>query len=184
MSELALNFDLFLAARCKEKQHFFEKAILYKCWNPRLGRFISFYHQDGEEHVSYAETAQSLFPIMFETIPPEMLDKVIASLQDPEKFWLSYPVPSVSKSEPFFNPNRNRLLWRGTTWPILTYFVMEGLLKHGKDKIAKEMLDRWTDMYLKHGIWEYYNPLDGEGLGEEGIGMSTVIVDMLARLKK
>ncbi len=184
LSELASEYDQYLSARCKDKQNFFEKAILYKCWNQRLGRFVSFYHQGGEEHVSYAETAQSLFPVMFETIPQEMLDKVVATIQDPEKFWLPYPVPSVSKAEPTFNPNRNRLLWRGTTWPILTWFVMEGLLNNGKEEVAKQLLDRWVELYLKKGIWEYYNPLTGEGLGEEGIGMSTVIVDMIARLKK
>jgi len=184
LSELASEYDQNLSTRCKEKQLLFEKAILYKCWNPRLGRFVSFYHQGGEERVSYAETAQSLFPIMFETIPREMLDKVIATLQDPEKFWLPYPIPSVSKSEPSFNPNRNRLLWRGTTWPVLAWFVMEGLINNGREDVAKLLLDRWVELYLKNGIWEYYNPLTGEGLGEEGIGMSTIIIDMIERLKR
>ncbi|MBN2152018.1 MAG: hypothetical protein JW839_11260 [Candidatus Lokiarchaeota archaeon] len=184
LSELASEYDQFLSARCKDKQNFFEKAVIYKCWNPRLDRFVSFYHQGGEEHVSYAETAQSLFPIMFETIPQEMLDKVVGTLQEPEKFWLPYPIPSVSRAEPTFNPNRNRLLWRGTTWPILAWFVMEGLMKNNKEDVARQLLDRWVELYLKNGIWEYYNPLTGEGFGEEGIGMSTVIVDMLARLKQ
>jgi len=182
LAKLAGEFDQFLAARCRDKQSFYEKAIIYKCWNPRLNRFISFFHQDGEERISYAETAQSLFPLMFDSLPKEILESLVAHLTNPEKFWLPYPIPSVAKSEPSFNPNRNRLLWRGTTWCPPNFFVMEGLLKHDKKDIAKQLLDRWIDMYLKNGIWEYYNPLTGEGLGEEGIGMSTVIVDMIKRV--
>jgi hypothetical protein len=33
---------------------------------------------------------------------------------------------------------------------------------------------------MKNGIWEYYNPLTGEGLGQK-LGMSTIIVDVLER---
>ncbi|HME52168.1 MAG TPA: trehalase family glycosidase [Candidatus Lokiarchaeia archaeon] len=182
LAKLASEYDQYLAARCRDKQHFFEKAIVKKCWDEKNKRFISYFHLKGEERVSMAETVQSLFPLLLETIPDEMLEAVLENLQNPEKFLLSYPIPSVAKSEPSFNPNRNRLLWRGTTWPIDQWFVMEGLINHGRENIAQQLLESWIDLYKKHGIWEYYNPLTGEGLGEEGIGMSTVIVDMIKRL--
>ncbi len=52
---------------------------------------------------------------------------------NPEKFFVKYPIPSTSADSPKFNPNyskSNNLLWRGPTWPILTWFVMEGLERH------------------------------------------------------
>ena len=45
------------------------------------------------------------------------------------------------------------------------------------------ILDRWIEMYKKNGIYEYHNSITGEGEGEEGLGMSLTIVDMLYRLK-
>lgn len=182
LAKLAAQYDQNLASRCNDKQHFFENAIMHKCWDEKSSHFVSYFHEAGEERVSTAETVQSLFPLLLDTIPEAIFDKVIENLLNPEKFWLSYPVPSAAKSEISFNPNRNRLLWRGTMWPCTTWFVMEGLLKHDRLDIAKKLLDRWIDLYLNHGIWEYYNPLTGEGLGEEGIGMSTVIVDIIKRI--
>jgi glycogen debranching enzyme len=183
LAKLASEYDQYLAARCRDKQHFFEKAIIHKCWDENRKRFVSYFHKSGEEHASTPETVQSMFPLLLETLPSDVVEMVIENLQDPEKFWLTYPIPSVAKSEPTFNPNRNRLLWRGTTWPIDQWFVMEGLLSHGREDIARKLLDSWIDLYLNHGIWEYYNPVSGEGLGEEGIGMSTIIIDMIRRLK-
>lgn len=78
---------------------------------------------------------------------------------------------------------RSRLLWRGPTWPILTWFVMEGLHQHSYDVVANELLERWLRLYRQSGIWEQYNPDTGEGLGTEGLGMSTLIVDWLLRKK-
>jgi hypothetical protein len=183
LGSLAAEFDDDLATKCKQQAKF-EQAIISKCWDEQLGRFVSFYHKKGKEHVATAETIQALFPLLLESLPANILDKLISNLKDPEKFWLPHPVPSVAKSEPTFNPLRSRLLWRGTTWPVDQWFVMEGLIAHGHEDIAKELLDKWVNTYLEHGVWEYYNPLTGEGLGEEGIGMSCCIVDMLNRLGK
>ena len=76
------------------------------------------------------------------------------------------------------------LLWRGPMWPATTWLVMEGLLKHGFKAEAAAILDKWSELYLQNGIWEYYNPLTGQGYGQPGLGMSTIIVDMLHRLRR
>lgn len=34
------------------------------------------------------------------------------------------------------------------------------------------------------GVWEQYNPDTAEGMGTEGLGMSTLIVDWLYRLDR
>jgi hypothetical protein len=59
---------------------------------------------------------------------------------------------------------------------------MEGLLKHGFKSEAGAILDRWIELCMQNGIWEYYNPITGQGLGQKGLGMSTLIIDMLYRL--
>jgi hypothetical protein len=184
LGDLAQEFDGELAKLCYTQGQKFEQAIIKKCWDPAVGHFVSFYHHEDKEFKSTIETIQSLFPLLLRSLPQELLTAVVKNLEDPEKFWLPYPVPSTAKSEETFNPHQSRLLWRGPTWPCTTWFVMEGLLTHGRKDLAEKILDRWVEMYQKNGIWEYHNPLTGLGEGEEGLGMSTTIVDMLKRLRK
>lgn len=184
LSKLAEHFDSDLATYCKTEQAEFEAAIIEKCWSESEGWFISYYHKKRGEHASKVETVQSLFPLLLDSLPNHILDKVVENLKDPDKFWLPYPVPSTARSEPTFNPEESRLLWRGPTWPCTTWLVMEGLIKHDLESLAVEILERWIDMYQKNDIYEYHHPITGKGEGEKGLGMSTTIVDMLVRLKK
>jgi glycogen debranching enzyme len=181
LASLADEFDDELAARCRSECRKYSEAVIRKCWDDGRGQFVSFYHRKGKEKVSASEAVQTLLPLLLDDLPEYIQQKLVRKIIDPAKFWLAYPVPSVAKSEAAFNPNGSGLLWRGPMWPATTWLVMEGLLKHGFKKEAAAVLDRWTELCLKHGIWEYYNPLTGEGLGEYGLGMSTLIVDMLAR---
>jgi hypothetical protein len=184
LASLAQEFDIDLAARCRRLHKKYQEAIIRKCWDARLQQFVSYFHQDGKEKVSRAETVQTLLPILLDDLPKDIEQQLVSKIRDPERFWLPYPVPTVAKSEVTFNPHASQLLWRGPMWPSTTWLVMEGLLKHGFKTEAEMILDRWIAMYLESGIWEYYNPLTGEGLGQRCLGMSTIIVDMIYRLKK
>jgi len=183
LASLAQEFDSELAARCQQRYKIYKNAIIYKCWNEERGQFVSYFHQDGEEKALFAETVQTLLPILLDGLPKDIQLRLVSKIRDLEKFSLPYPVPSVAKSEVTFNPHKSRLLWRGPMWPSTTWLVMEGLLKHGFVSEAEAILDRWVGMCLKHGIYEYYNPISGQGSGQKCLGMSTIIVDMLHRMK-
>jgi len=180
LAVLADEFDSELASRCHAQHKRYQEAIIRKCWDEERGQFVSYFHQNGAEIASRAETIQSLLPLLLDDLPAHIQQKLVQKIKDPEKFCLLYPVPSVAKSENTFNPNESGLLWRGPMWPCTTWLVMEGLLKHGFQAEAAAILDRWSELYLQNGIWEYYNPLTGKGLGQR-LGMSTIIVDMLQR---
>jgi hypothetical protein len=182
LASLADEFDGELAIRCRTQYRRYREAIIRKCWDEKAGQFVSYYHQDGKEMIARIETLQSLLPILLDDLPRDILQTLVAKIKDPNKFWLSYPIPTVAKSESTFNPHESRLLWRGPMWPGATWLVMEGLLRHGCIQEADAILDRWITLYLQNGIWEYYDPLSGKGLGQKGLGMSTIIVDMLKRL--
>jgi glycogen debranching enzyme len=183
LASLAREFDTGLAASCRRSAAKYSQAVIRKCWDPERGRFVSYFHQDGEEKVTAAETVQTLLPLLLDDLPADIASRLVAGLTDPARFWLSCPVPSVARREATFNPGASRLLWRGPMWPATTWLVMEGLLKHGFSAEARAVLERWTGTCLRSGIWEYYNPLTGKGLGQPCLGMSNVIVDMLFRLK-
>ncbi|MGD1119183.1 MAG: trehalase family glycosidase [Dehalococcoidales bacterium] len=180
LAALAGEFDNELANRCREQYRRYQEAIIHKCWDEERGQFVSYFHQNGAEIASRAETIQTLLPLLLDDLPADIQQKLVARIKDPGKFWLPYPVPSVARCESEFNPNECGLLWRGPMWPSMTWLVMEGLIKHGFQAEAAAILDRWSELYLQNGIWEYYNPLTGKGLGQK-LGMSTIIVDMLER---
>jgi glycogen debranching enzyme len=184
LAALAEKFDSTLASRCRDQYRRSQARIIGKCWDRDRERFISLFHRDGVEFVSEAATVQTLLPILLDDLPPNILQKLVTDIKDAKKFWLPFPVPSVARSEYSFNPHESKLLWRGPMWPVSTWLIMEGLLKHGFTLEAEAILDRWIDLFCRNGIWEYYDPLTGQGLGQKDFGMSTIIVDMIARLER
>ncbi len=182
LASLALEFDSVLSELCHQKSKKYQDAIIQKCWQRDRKQFISFFHKGSEEKVLFAETVQTLLPLLLDDLPKKFQLELVSKIKSPERFALPYPIPSVAKSEETFSPNESRSLWRGPMWPSTTWLVMEGLLKHGFRREAEEILNKWMEMYFKNGIYEYYNPLSGRGLGQRCLGMSTVIVDMIYRL--
>jgi len=183
LASLADEFDREKAAFCRAKHTRYQQAIIQKCWNTKSERFISFFHKGGKEQPVKGETVQALLPLLLDELPENIQSKLLQKIKDPAAFNLPYPFPSVAGYEPAFNPGESGLLWRGPLWPATNWLVMEGLLKHGYTSEAGNILRRWTDLYLKNGTWEYYNPLTGKGLGQKGLGMSTILADMLFRTR-
>ncbi len=167
---------------CHLKSKEYQIKIIEKCWDDKAQQFVSYYHQKDKELVSEIETIQSLFPLLFRELPKDIEKILVEKLKDPTKFGSPYPVPTTALSEIEFDPLDSRLMWRGPTWPNTNYFIIEGLLKHGYTGLAEDIVDKWAQMHLKNGIYEYHNPLTGEAEGQEGLGMANMIVPVLHRL--
>jgi glycogen debranching enzyme len=186
LADLASQFDTDLAQQCKNIQMVTEKAIIDKLWDNNLKRFVSTYKDKNGKTVAVDyETVQSLFPLLLESLPEEYQQSIVnTQLRNASKFWLQYPIPSTSASAAQFTPVfTTDLMWRGPTWPIQNWLVMEGLHKHNVfGDTINELMDKWIALYEKSGIWEQYNPITGENYGVEGLAMSTLIVDWLYRL--
>lgn len=153
-----------------------EKAILTKCQD-KDGLFYDLYSSD--EKMAKVKTFTCLAPLLLKTIDEKTVaDLVNNHLLNPREFWLPYPVPSVAKSEPSFNPGSGPL-WRGPTWLNANWFLVYGLWEHGYYAIAREIVEKSCALVQKGGFREYYNPLTGEGYGARDFGWSTLIVDMI-----
>ncbi|KAH3766888.1 glycoside hydrolase family 63 protein [Pelomyxa schiedti] len=185
LADLAAYFDQDLSQFCRDYQSRVEAAVISQFWDEDLGIFISTYKdKDGNTAKSTAEVAQSLFPLLLQSLPKELQDSIVYNqVMNENKFNLAYPIPSVSASAAQFQPIfTTDLMWRGPTWPILTWFVMEGLQRHGYNSEMTTIMDKWVNLYELSGVYEQYNPLSGDGYGPEGLGMSTLIVDWIYRL--
>lgn len=101
-------------------------------------------------------------------------------LLNKNEFWLNFPVPTVARDEPTFNPEG---FWRGPTWIATNWFIFQGLLNYGFLDIAKEVYRVSRYLVKKHGFREQFNPLTGAGLGAKNFTWGTLVVDMERSLR-
>ncbi len=104
-------------------------------------------------------TPFSLFPLITGRMPPEITARLVAHLTDEKKFWTRYPVPTVARDDPKYNPLQ---MWRGPTWVNINYLLIEGLQRSGYPQLARELRDRTLDLMAgQEDIYEYYHPETG-----------------------
>ncbi|OGK18376.1 hypothetical protein A3G67_03745 [Candidatus Roizmanbacteria bacterium RIFCSPLOWO2_12_FULL_40_12] len=160
-----------------------EEAIIKKCWHKEDEIFYSLFTH--EEKFARVKTVASLIPLFLENLKGEKLEKLINKhLLNKSEFWTRYPVPTVARSEPYYNPadtpiHKVKLLWRGPTWIATNWFVVKGLQKHGYHDIAEKIIITMNEMITQHGFREYYNPETGEGYRRVNFGWSTLLLDLL-----
>jgi len=182
--------DASLQAECSAAAATLTAALLRECWDVDLGRFVSWWRQpSGVWTTSSVEAVQSLFPLML-GLPASHRDALVGHLTNRSKFWAPFPVPTVAMDDPTFTAAYTEaadLMWRGPSWAFSNWFIVEGLLRHAEEAaslkpIADELVRRWARAVRTDGIWEMWDPLTAKGAGVSGLGMSTLIVDALARV--
>lgn len=108
---------------------------------------------------------------------------MVEQLTDPERFWTSYPTPSVSAKEPSFDP---KAYWRGTSWVNVNYFLARGLLQYGRPDLARTLIERTLAMVERGGMREFFDPGTGEGFRAKNFSWTAALVlelnDMLEKL--
>jgi len=104
-------------------------------------------------------TPFSLYPLWTGRLPQPMVQRLIAHLTDPAEFWTTYPIPTVARSDPHYDPNQ---MWRGPTWVNINYLFIEALKRNDYQALARELRDRTLTLLMSHDdIYEYYHPETG-----------------------
>ena len=117
-------------------------------WASRNGRRIN------------VRTPFNLFPLITGRMPPEVAARLVAHLTDPRQFWTRFPVPTVARDDPKYEP---QTMWRGPTWVNVNYLLIEGLERSGYSKLARDLRRRTLEMMMGEAdIYEYYNPETGK----------------------
>ena len=120
--------------------------------------------------------AEMFLPLFAGVATQEEAERLVDKfLMDKNRFWLEYPVPSISKANPMFSPNA---YWRGSTWINLNWFIVKGLEDYGFKEIAEELKEKTISLIKKSNFREYYNPNTGEGLGPEDFMWSGLVFDL------
>lgn len=136
------------------------RALLEKMirvlWNEQQGVFD---FVQGDRKVAVL-TPFHLLPIMTGRLPEEICRRLVQRLQDPRDFWTQYPVPTVAKSDPKYDPQQ---MWRGPTWVNVNYMLIDGLQRSGYAEAAAQLRQKTLEMVSRlPDIYEYYNPETGQ----------------------
>ncbi len=155
-------------------------ALLARCFDRGRGLFFDLAGL-GERRLETA-TFTCLFPLLLADLPSDVAGALARQIEDPSAFGATYPVPTVAMSEPSFCPDKlpGSLVFRGTTWINVNWYLARGLRRHGRADLARRIEDRSVDLVERAGFREYYNPHTGEGHGAEGFSWSALVLDMVA----
>ncbi len=99
-------------------------------------------------------------PLWAGAASPERARRLIGTLTDPKRFWRPGGVPSLSADDAYYNP---RGYWNGPVWVEWDYLIERGLLRYGRQDLARTLVDRVAEGMIaqlrkNHVFWEMYSP--------------------------
>ena len=142
---------------------------------------FAFYDVYGKSNKKISILTPTIFyPLVLKNIPSEIKDKVMkAHFINSKEFDVPYPLPSVAKKHPSFNPKESIFIWRGPTWIVHNWFLHQYLMENGYGKESKKLIESIKELIAKSGFREYYNPFTGEGYGATDFTWAGLVVDMM-----
>ena len=130
--------------------------MLSHMWDPAAGLFWA--SRSGRR--IEVRTPFNLFPLITGRMPAEVAARLAGHLTDERQFWTRYPVPTVARDDPKYDP---LTMWRGPTWVNVNYLLVEGLERSGYADLARTLRQRSLEMMMNaDDIFEYYHPETGQ----------------------
>ena len=88
-----------------------------------------------------------------------------------------YYIPTVSKSNPYFDRTR---YWRGPVWVNTNWLVMRGLERYGYSTLANQIRADTKKLVESQGFFEYFDPVTGQGYGTNQFSWSaSLLIDLI-----
>ncbi|HSO28140.1 MAG TPA: trehalase family glycosidase, partial [Anaerolineales bacterium] len=130
--------------------------MIHDFWDPESGYFWA---QHNHERIPVV-TPFNLYPLWTGQLPHEIRKRVLDHLRNPQEFWGEYALPTVSRSDPHYDPE---VMWRGPVWANINYFFVEALEQIGEFDLADELREKTLALIDgQMDIYEYYNAENGE----------------------
>lgn len=132
------------------------RELLLGMWDESAGFFQA--RAAGEPVPSHAVVG--LMPLLTGSLPEPLKERMLAGLDDPEKFGTPWSLPTVAANDPDFSPER---MWRGPVWINTNCLVIEGLRNSGEPERARALAEQTVKLVIHGGgPHEYFNPLTGQ----------------------
>jgi hypothetical protein len=151
-------------------------AMREKFWDENEGFFFC---RDHEEKPIRIKTIGGLLGLLALEKGDREVKALVDHLTDEKTFWTTFPVPSVALNEKSFERGQ---MWRGPTWINTNWLLINSLKRLGEPSLAEELRVRTLRMTMATGeplLYEWYDPMTGQGLGNMDYGWSTLVLDML-----
>jgi glycogen debranching enzyme len=130
-------------------------------------------------------TPTIFYPLLIDSISKKVGQKVMdRHFYESEEFDTPFPIPSLAKNDPAFDPRESLYLWRGPTWIIHNWFMHKHLIFKEHHEKAETLMKSMMNLIEKSGFREYYNPFTGEGYGAHDFTWAGLILDMMEDRKK
>lgn len=141
------------------------REALANRWDEQTNTYTDLIVSQGKNEPIREATIATFVPLWAGAVTQDQLPKLLTLMTNPEKFWTTYPIPSTALDNPKFEIAR---YWRGPTWPVTNFFVIEGLLRYADKSaeaktLAETLIDKTLAMIIEHGFYEYYDPTNGKG---------------------
>ncbi len=172
-----------------------------RMWDDNAGLFVDI--DPKSRRKTGVKAAVGFYPLATDIPTPGQVDKMLATLGDRKEFWCKYPVPSLSLSDPYFDPDarwretRRNCPWNGRVWPMVNSHILEGLCRVAErgnktaQKLCKDLLWRTVKMVSgeldnteRPAVFEHYHPLNGHASRYRGVDlyMHSFLVDNIFRI--
>lgn len=161
-------------ARMKKTEKAFEQL-----WDPYTSQYYC------REFITHRLLKQpsiaTLIPLYTGTLSKERAAHLVSLMKHTDSFGATYPIPSVPLNSSWFSPLR---YWQGPTWVNTNWLVIDGLRQHGFSEEADTLTARTVEMVKQSGCYEYFNPLDGKGIGAPDFSWTAALtLDLMATQK-
>jgi alpha,alpha-trehalase len=152
------------------------QTALTNTWSEEYNQYCDIDVTQGRQQAIAVPTNAIFMPLYAGSATDAQLEILLKRLSNTEEFCTEYPVPSTAIHSPYFDKER---YWRGPTWPITNFFIIEGLHRYkarrkNVNQLANFLKHKTVQMIRENGFWEYFDPLvDGSENHAKGMGFSS-----------
>lgn len=130
-------------------------GALLTMWDPAGRRFVPRAAGTAIEE----DTAVGLIPVLTGSLPGDVLEGVVDALADAGRFATPWAIPTVSRSDASFSPQR---MWRGPVWANVNALIVDGLRSSGRGALADRIAEQTLRLVQSAGgPGEYFDPFTG-----------------------
>jgi putative isomerase len=139
------------------------------------GRFIA-RHAITHEHVNCDSLLMYVPLVLGERLPPGIFDALADGLSE-QGFVTDFGLATESPRSSYYQSDG---YWRGPIWAPSTMIIVDGLLRGGREQLARDLADRFCSMVARSGMAENFDALNGEGLRDRAYTWTASIFLVLA----
>jgi len=121
-----------------------------------------YYSRDAIDGAAIGVRTFEGFMPLYAGTPSTLRADVLAATAERWGNRVRYLLPSTDPADPTFEPRR---YWRGPVWLNVNWMLARGFQAHGHAALGARLRADGLELARRTGMWEYYDPTTGEGLG-------------------